>query len=830
MLALTTLFEIEKNKKTGAKPVWILKIPFVSGTLYLSDRAVIVAGWGTSPTTLPWIASWGSIDEDISSQLVMPMVSDFSVSIIIDPDAATDIHDLLWSESVETIDCSLYLWFEGLNGVIDPPILRWVGNIIDFEKMNELVYQVSLVDQGVKLDNYPGRVLSLVDYPRAALDDVGYQMTLLYGNVAKVPALRLDVAKRTALVTDITASQKAFSLVDAIGLTSTSIIVIENEEIALIGLTGNNITDCTRASNGAGIFTALSQTSRNWAGMAGAIDGDIYATDYQAAGTIYKRALGTGDFVDVAPNIGNAWYFGITGAPDGDIYVAVYNGWIYKQTNGVGNWVVEAGSSVQNWVALGSAPNGNIYGCVSGTDIYMQTNGAGNFVDLNQIHRDWRGIDGAPNGNVYACVYGGDIYKQTAGAGDFIALGGTNRNWQDVKAAPNGNIFACDDAGDIYMQTNGTGNFIALSQTSRNWKAFAIPPNGDVYCSDYGADIYQLYGLIHSKDTLVLEKADGVYLFADHPVKSIDTIYGQELDSAELSDKIVDITSGCTKYTGQGGANDLAGYAGMAVIACPYTTYITAERLLITGKGYQDGGAVLIERPDLIMEHFLYNYAGWATANFEHAAAAAFLTADGYTFSVVIQERKQLREWLEYMAFQCRCWFRFASGKAYLLYRPDIIISDKTITGSMIAMNEDNTTTLTLRRSPLDEIINIVHLYYNRDWSRSAGREAYQAITRTENAASILAYGEKERADTFLFDFVTDATMAIDLRDFYLARYKDRKKVVTLTAFLDNFELEFADGVTLASTENLLCEVRKVGITPGGTGINDKVLLTAREY
>lgn len=148
----------------------------------------------------------------------------------------------------------------------------------------------------------------------------------------------------------------------------------------------------------------------------------------------------------------------------------------------------------------------------------------------------------------------------------------------------------------------------------------------------------------------------------------------------------------------------------------------------------------------------------------------------------------------------------------------------------MIAMNDDNTTTLILRRSPLDEVINIVHLYYNRDWSRSAGREAYQAITRTENAASITAYGEKERPDTFLFDFVTDAAMAVDLRDFYLARYKDRKKVVNLTAFLDNFELEFADAVILASTGNLLCEVRKVGITPGESGMNDKVLFTAREY
>lgn len=826
MLSPTALFEIEKNKKTGAKPVWILKIPFVSGTLYLSDRAVTITGWATPAiVTLPWIASWGSIDEDISSQLAMPMVSDFSVEIIIDPDAATDIHDLLWIEKVETIDCYFYLWFEGLDAAVDPPILKWVGNIIDFEKMNELVYQVSLVDQGVKLDNYPGRVLSLVDYPYAALDDVGCQMTILYGDVVKSPALRIDVAKRTALLADITASQKAFSLVDATGLTNTSTIVIETEEIKISGLTGNAITNSLRAYNGVGTFTGIGETTRNWLALCAAPNGDVYAATL--SGSIYMQAGGSGTFDIIAGTTGPNWR-GLAAAPNGDVYASYYGIQLYKRPGGTGAFV-SLGQAARDWYGMAAAPNGNIYASVYAGDIYMQTAGAGAFNALSQDALHWYGMAAAPNGDIYASVYGGDIYMQTAGIGAFNALGQTSRSWTGITTMPNGDIYAAVAAGDIYKRTAGTGDFVALGQTTRAWTDIASALNWMYACVTTG-DIYQLYGLTHTISALVLEKADSFYLFADHPVKSIDTIYGQELDSTELSDKIVDITVGCTKYTGQGGANDLAGYAGMAVVACPYSTYVTAERLLITGKGYQDGGAVLIERPDLIMEHFLYTYAAWATANFEHADAATALIADAYKFSVVIQERKQLREWLEYMAFQCRCWFRFASGKAYLLYCPDTITSDKIITGSMIAMNDDNTTTLTLRRSPLDEVINIVHLYYNRDWSKSAGREAYQAITRTENAASILAYGEKERADTFLFDFVTDATMAVDLRDFYLARYKDRKKVVTLTAFLDNFELEFADGVTLASVGNLLCEVRKVGITPGGTGVNDKVLLTAREY
>jgi hypothetical protein len=197
MLTLTAGFEAEKNKKTGASPVWILKIPFVAGTVYLSDRVFAYTGI----TIKPWIQEWGSIDENLSNDMASPIVSDFSCNIIIDPDEATDIHDLLWSEAVETLDCELYLWFEGLTVATDPMKLIWTGNIVDFEKVNELLYNVSFADQGVKWDKFPGQVLSLADRPLCDLNKVGYQLTIIYGSVEGVPAIGLDVGARTSLPT-----------------------------------------------------------------------------------------------------------------------------------------------------------------------------------------------------------------------------------------------------------------------------------------------------------------------------------------------------------------------------------------------------------------------------------------------------------------------------------------------------------------------------------------------------------------------------------------------------------------------------------------------------
>jgi len=81
---------------------------------------------------------------------------------------------------------------------------------------------------------------------------------------------------------------------------------------------------------------------------------------------------------------------------------------------------------------------------------------------------------------------------------------------------------------------------------------------------------------IHLKGAVVWEaKGTFVYLFADHPVKSIGKIYGL------VNDTELDITSICTKYTGQTG-DELSGYEGKAVITVPgYITVSQAVDLLV---------------------------------------------------------------------------------------------------------------------------------------------------------------------------------------------------------------------------------------------------------
>ena len=131
----------------------------------------------------------------------------------------------------------------------------------------------------------------------------------------------------------------------------------------------------------------------------------------------------------------------------------------------------------------------------------------------------------------------------------------------------------------------------------------------------------------------------------------------------------------------------------------------------------------------------------------------------------------------------------------------------KTITSNMIRMQEDFKTTVIVTRSPLEQVINKLSIHYDRNWTQN-GDNAYKAISKAEDTASITAYGEKEKPELFFFDFVNLSAMANDVRDFYLARYKNPKKIIEMEVFLDNSELEFADAITITLPLKRPCWVK----------------------
>ena len=185
----------------------------------------------------------------------------------------------------------------------------------------------------------------------------------------------------------------------------------------------------------------------------------------------------------------------------------------------------------------------------------------------------------------------------------------------------------------------------------------------------------------------------------------------------------------------------------------------------------------------------------------------------GYTINGAITETNTVLYWVNRIAFEFRSFFKFQSGAAKLIVRPDAFISAKTITKAQI----DNFERV---RSAYEDIINTINLRYDRDFSQAKGVGAYRGTKTVQDAASIAKYGEREKADIFFCNFITDPVLAASVVGFYLTWYAGRHWTYSLDCFLDQVELEFGDQIQTEYRAGLAGMVRESGISPGNNDMD----------
>lgn len=182
-----------------------------------------------------------------------------------------------------------------------------------------------------------------------------------------------------------------------------------------------------------------------------------------------------------------------------NIYACVWNGDIYKQTDGVGDFIA-LGLTPGSWSGMAAAPNGDVYACAYGGFIHKQTGGVGDFVaqpDYQDLTRNWLGIAVVSNDIIYAIEYNGDIWKKDPSVAHFYKLNQTNRPWTGIAVAPNGDIYAATSTPyGIYKRTSGSGNFISLNQIQASWNGgMAAASNGDIYANAFDETYKQTAGV-----------------------------------------------------------------------------------------------------------------------------------------------------------------------------------------------------------------------------------------------------------------------------------------------------------------------------------------------
>ena len=222
--------------------------------------------------------------------------------------------------------------------------------------------------------------------------------------------------------------------------------------------------------------------------------------------------------------------------------------------------------------------------------------------------------------------------------------------------------------------------------------------------------------------------------------------------------------------------------------------------LIDDGDGTYTGTAyAVITRPGHVRKYALMACGGLASDKINIAsfsAAGSRYATEGYTFNGVLPGDMTVREAEVKLARQCRSRFFWDAGGAFIKFRElhaDWSI-DKTLTQASADIRLKG---MEHRRKNVMDIINRIDLHYNRDWTNSdTGVDGYKAVAPAQNNESISGHGIKENQDQFMFDLVTDSTMAQDLADFYKEDGKP-SQFYTIEAFLPYFDLQKEDHLRL---------------------------------
>ena len=231
-------FTAELARRDGAAPVWLLGFTAAAVDYLLCQDAINVTPWGRS--ALPWISSWGKLNQGVTGTLDDFHISDLSVSLLVDPDAAPNLRTIAKAKHLNSISMSVYLWFDGC---ADPPQELYRFRVRDINLPDEATVDVDLQDESIRYEEYyPGRVLTLADYPYADPDDVGKIIPLAFGTLEKFRTLSIDAGAITTLVATISATAVTMKVSDASSFYIDMLVTIDEETIQVTGINGTLLT------------------------------------------------------------------------------------------------------------------------------------------------------------------------------------------------------------------------------------------------------------------------------------------------------------------------------------------------------------------------------------------------------------------------------------------------------------------------------------------------------------------------------------------------------------------------------------------------------------
>lgn len=832
---------------SGAFPCWLLKLT-INGTVYwISDHVFAVAGFITG-YTLPLVKSWGGIQSGTTGGLNEYKVSDWSVDLLVDPDASPNLRDLANLYELEQYPVELYLWFHGLNPATDPPRLKWKGYIRNHPEMDDTTLRLECESEAARLTKNIGTLVDSVNYPSAAKADVGKVFPIVYGSPRRIPLLGIDVGPQTTLPAAITAIATTFDVSDADGLLGT-VVVCDDEHMQVVGVTGNTLTV------NRGINNTLPATHSKGAVVWMFQDEYLYACDpvnsidhvYGKAGEHYINITSICTLYTGQTGHEHPLYPGraVVSLP-GLITMDQLSGLGLADTTNVLDTInVNDGIYVSDTVnvsdttnvadSIGVSDTINVNDGIGVSDTVGVSDGIG-VTTGSHAHTNRQATISQVNNNGQpgTLTFNAGTYTGNTTATAWFNNDGIDTSTHTVlEVQYKLSISVYCNAGFRVMSNgvvlatiNGThGGTEAINVTTTNASAINI----------HGVDVICYYNSMPPIVGVVILAAERTIRFYEN------------VDSSAASGVAKTGTASKTGAAAKTGSATKTGAAAKTGAASKTGTVTKTGAASKAGAATKTGAAIKTGTISLVGTTTLKSVISLAVSadltsstylpsdveqDILSRVSGGSLTTVGtfpawYRLDGAITEYKSAQYWLDLIAFQCRAWFIKEVGTAKLIMRPDVLSPVKTVSACLL---DGSKRSLKISKAQLSEVINVTAIRYDRDWSLPRAAENFRGCIAERMEESIGFYGEKPATDTmFFFDFVKGMDMALHVGGYYLWKHSRRHRIYKFTTGLENEALQFADAITLGFEGNKQVEITAADLSPGDKSKLDNLSITATD-
>ncbi len=844
----------------GHQPACILAVfHFASGDVFISDRTITPPdGPAFSGLVTDWAAPAVSYKGPFS--IAIP-----EIEIEIANSGNPPFSTLIESNDAENTEIELFAWFEGTNYADKEAIGKFkisannsgsgIGSAAVCYGDNSVRLQLAGAFKG--RERQVGTVISRDIWPNAEPHAIGKAENIIYGSVQDVPCPAVSAGAVTTLVSDITLSQTddiELSIAPGeMAFPPSGVVQVGDERISYTGLSGKVLTGVSRGAEGTQAF------SHNKGAKVFEV---LISYDYlvaghpvQSIGNVYVDGIRVTSGVSILTDDGNGrakLSFSDRFILEKSVDLSVSQGSHSHQNT---TWSGQGNQSYSTRWTASVNPNwavnehvGNAFLDSAGNYFYIIDNGA-NYLDVRSIN-GYALAPGAYTGTIIQTQTETIFQDAVEGtfdapvAGDAYALCDKSLNDFGAIIVPGGYIdtvrsFLATDKGYIV----GAKICAAIGQMTYNGIGMSTVQGGifgGAYVQGGGSSMQ-----VCKTAGTIIRSTVGEVSWGDFSNMALRATFSSGLAAAAFFEQWVEVTyvpyHTSTPATGVAlSGRSAADYVIGRTVSCDVNGIFDDTAGSVTGTP-----GALIENPADVISHFLMNYLDMPISEIDGSFAVARSSLEGaitggYSFAGVINTAVDGFKFIEKLLRQSRLAMMHNGYVAKLKFLSNSPQSaDMTVETEMVPMGG-----IRISRTGKGEIINSLDLHYQKDFINGGRSAAYLAVCSSSalypyggDPISVSKYGELTPAHPFLFDFVVSDSQASDMRDFFIARYKDVKRRIEVFTLLDCFGIEMGDIIsfdwptTYFSLSGAQFFVEEVSFIPGSFKKKrpDQLRLTVRE-